>query len=63
MSHNGLISRILAIAMVAGGVVLMSGCTADPRDVYRAVKQIEPDAKKRNQEIRELTGVPEDEGK
>jgi hypothetical protein len=62
MKRRELTSRAVA-AVIVIGLASLSGCTADLRDVYKAVKQIEPDAKKRNQEIRELTGVPEEESK
>ena len=52
--------RLILIATV-WSASLVAGCTASPKDVYQKVKELEPKAHKRNQEIRELTGVPADE--
>ena len=60
MKSNKLIATTLAAIMLVGALSQIAGCTADPRGVLKAVKEVEPDAKKRNEEIRKLTGVPED---
>ncbi len=49
--------RVAAAIMLA-----IAGCSADPRGVFQAVKEIEPAAKKRQKELRELSGVPEEKG-
>jgi len=62
MKSRKLIATTLAAMTLLCGLSPFTGCTADPRGVLKSVKEMEPAAKKRNEEIRKMTGVPDEKG-
>ncbi len=53
----------LTVAAIVGSVLILAGCTADPRDVMQGVKEIEPELEQRNHVLRELSGVKDEKSK
>lgn len=56
-------ASVLAVAAIAVAIGSGFGCRGKLGRAIQGVKELEPKAKKRNEEIRKLTGVPDDKSK
>ena len=63
MRTHALLVGAIVVAAIALAMGSVAGCRRNLGRAIEEIQELEPKAKKRNAEVRKLTGVPDDEDK